>query len=348
MTLTRYLSRQLGARILAVLLGLLVLGLTLDLIENAAKVIELYRFAGLSRYVLLRAPLMLLELAPLGILAGAVLAFFALGARNELVVMRASGFSMLRLLLRLVPLALLLGVLLGQLSGWLAPVSERRLVSSFPGLFKSKSVAREFWLRDFTSVVRVGSAEPDGTRLSDISIFLLAPEGELTARIDARNAVFDASGWRLEDVVRQRAGEQPEALPGLVWDTRLTPPAILGNAYRPRLIDVREARQVLRGALPGGRGVPFYELQLWRAYAKVAVPAVMLVFAALAGFGLSRTGGRPALAALGFGGGAVFVLADGVFASLGEIGAMGAATAAFLAPAVFLAGGLWAIMVIEE
>jgi lipopolysaccharide export LptBFGC system permease protein LptF len=46
--------------------------------------------------------------------------------------------------------------------------------------------------------------------------------------------------------------------------------------------------------------------------------------------------------------GAVFVLTDGVLTSLGEVGAMGAALSAFLAPGLFFVIGLWSIVVIEE
>ena len=52
--------------------------------------------------------------------------------------------------------------------------------------------------------------------------------------------------------------------------------------------------------------------------------------------------------ALGLLSGAIFVLTDGVFSSLGEAGAMNAVLAAFLAPGLFFVIGLWSIVVIEE
>ncbi len=348
MIVSRYLSRRVGGYVLAVLAGLLALGVTIDLIEHAAEVIAAYGLPGLARYVVLRAPLVLLFIAPLGTLVGALLAFLGLAARSELLILRASGLSTLGLLVRLLPLALFLGLLHFGLVGHLAPATERMLVAGMPKLFKNQTVAHEFWLRDRRSVIRVGRALPDGTRLEDLSIFTLAPAGELTARIDAARAVFGPSGWRLEEVVRRRYGRAPERLAALEWETRLTPPAILGAAYRPQLIDLREARAVLRGALPGGRGVPFYEIHIWRSYAAGAVPMVMLIFAALASFGFARGGGRPWLAALGLGAGAVYVLTDGVLGSLGEVGAIGPKTAAFLAPGLFASLGIWSIMVVEE
>jgi lipopolysaccharide export LptBFGC system permease protein LptF len=52
--------------------------------------------------------------------------------------------------------------------------------------------------------------------------------------------------------------------------------------------------------------------------------------------------------ALGLVGGTVFILVDGVFGSLGEVGAMGPALAAFVAPVLFLLIGLWSVVVVEE
>ena len=130
--------------------------------------------------------------------------------------------------------------------------------------------------------------------------------------------------------------------------TSLTPASILAAARRPELVDAGEVRQVLAGVLPGGRGTPFYSVQLWRAYAAFVVPLVMFLFGAMASFGLSRSGGGVWHVALGLLCGAFFVLADGVFSSLGEAGAMNAVLSAFLAPGLFFAIGLWSIVVIEE
>jgi len=348
MTLGLYLSRQVGTRILAVLAGLLALGLSLDMLENSAEIIDNHGVVGLGEYALLRAPLIVVTILPLGVLFGAALAFFSLAVRNEMVVLRAAGYNTFKVLLLLVPLAVLLGLAMSQLASRIGPAAEQTLVTRFPDLFGSRAIEKEVWLRDWHAVIRVGRADADGATLGSVSIFETGAAGALTLRIDAKAAHFGPDGWRLEQVTLQRANEIVEKMSDMPWETRLTPAGILGAARRPELVDAGEVRQILSGALPGARGTPFYSVQLWRGYAAFIVPAVMFLFGAMASFGLNRSGGGIGRVALGLVCGALFVLIDGVFSSLGEVGAMNAVIAAFLAPALFFLIGLWSIVVIEE
>jgi len=349
MTLALYLSRQVGVRIVAVLAGLVALGLSLDMLENSTRILERYGVAGLGEYALLRAPMVLIMILPLGILFGAALAFLSLAARNEMVVLRTAGYNTTRVLLLLIPLAAVCGAAQSYLSGRLGPAAEQTLLEVFPDLFKTRAIEREIWLRDRNSVIRIGRTEADGATLGDISIFRIGADGKLMQRIDAVAAHYSSAGWRLETVTVQRPDTVKEKVAELPWLTRLSPAGILGAARRPELVDTGKVRQILAGALPGGgRGTPFYTVQLWRSYSAFVVPMVMFLFGAMASFGLSRSGGGARYVALGLAGGAVFVLIDGVFTSLGEAGAMGAIPAAFLAPGLFFVIGLWAIVVIEE
>ncbi len=348
MTLALYLSRQVATRILAVLAGLLALGLSLDLLENSTKIIDHHAMAGLGEYALLRAPLILITILPLGVLIGAALGFLSLAVRNEMVVLRAAGYNTLRALLMLVPLGVICGVAQNQLVSRIGPAAEQALAARFPDLFKSAAIEKEVWLRDWQAVIRIGRAEADGATLADISIFQTGARGELTQRIDAETARYAQDGWRLEQVTLQRPDETVQQVQDMPWTTRLTPAGILGAARQSDLVDASEVRKILSGALPGGRSKPFYSVQLWRGYAALIVPLVMILFGAMASFGLSRNGGGIGCVALGLSGGAAFILVDGVFSSLGEVGAMNAAVAAFLAPALFFVIGLWSIVVIEE
>lgn len=348
MTMGWYLTRLVGGRILGVLAGFVVLGLSLDLLETSAELIEDHGLAGLGEYALLRAPLVLLTVLPLGILVGAALAFLALAARSEMVVLRAAGLNTVRILLLLVPLMILCGVLQNQLAARFGPQAEQALVARFPGLFQGRAIEHEVWLRDWQAIIRIGGASADASVLRDVSIFETAPDGALLRRIDAATARYDGEAWRLEDITVRVVNSPPEELAVMRWRTRLTPAGVLGAARRPDLVSAEDVRRILAGERPGARGTPYYLVQLWRGYAAFLVPPVMVLFAAMASFGLARSGGGARYVALGLAGGALFVLADGVFTSLGQVGAMRAALAAFIAPAIFFVIGLWSIVVIEE
>jgi lipopolysaccharide export system permease protein len=347
MTMVLYLSRQVGFRIVAVLLCLVALGVTFDLIEASTEILEDYDAKALGIYALLRAPLFLVIILPLGILIGAALAFLTLALRNEIVVLRIAGVNTLRIFLMLVPLAAVCGVGQSYLIGELAPAAEAALNRRFPEMFKTQGIEHEVWLRDWRDIIRVGRGTADGTRLSDVSIYQIDPNGDLRQRIEARTARYSRDGWRLEGVTLQAANQPKREVAELPWETRLTPAGLIGVARRPELIDAGEARQILSGAVPGGRGVPYYSVQLWRSYSAALVPLVMILFGTLAGFRLSREGGGKYIV-LGISGGLSFIVFDGVLTSLGEVGAMGAVWAAFLAPGLFFVIGLWSVMVVEE
>lgn len=348
MRLGLYLTRLIGGRIAAVLAGFVLLGLSLDLLETSTRLIDEEGVDGLAFYALLRAPLILLTVLPLGVLVGAVIGFLALAARSEMVVLRAVGLSTVRIVAMLVPLVLLCGVAQNQLAARLGPAAEQMLVERFPALFESRAIEEEVWLRDWRAVIRIGGATADGATLRDVSIFELTPGGELARRIDAASARYAGEAWRLERVTLTLPNEAPVRLDSTAWPSRLTPAGILSAARRPELVAAEDVRRILAGERPGSRGTPYYLVQLWRGYAAFLVPAVMVLFSALAGFGLARSGGGTRFVALGVLGGAAFVLVDGVFTSLGQVGAMQAAPAAFIAPAIFLLIGLWSIVVIEE
>ena len=343
-----YLSRLLALRVLAVLAGILALALSFDLLENSVLIVANYGSSALAEYAALRAPLILLSVLPLGVLVGAALTFLTLAARNEMVMLRAAGYNTLRVILLLVPLAVLFGVAQNQLAAKVGPAADRMLVARFPALFKTVSIDREQWLRDWQAVIRVGRAEQGGTILTDVSVFETGPAGALERRIDAAGATYSGDGWELTDVTVQVRNGEPVEQPKFRLETRLTPGSILAAAHRSELVDIGEVREVLSGAVPGARSTAFYSIQLWKGYAAVITPLVMFLFGAMASFGLSRSGGGLRHVAIGLAGGALFVLVDGVFSSLGESGAMNVILAAFLAPTLFLIAGIWSIVVIEE
>jgi len=348
MTLAIYISKLVAARVLAVVLSFAALALGLDMLENSTEIVERYGSDQLGTYAMLRLPLILVAVLPISTLIGSALAFLTLAMRSEMTVMRGAGTNTLRMLAMLVPLALVFGVVQNVLASWAGPAAERSLAEQFPRVAEGRDLDRELWLRDWRAVIRIGRAEPGAVTLSDISIFELDDRGRLRFRVDADSARYEADGWQLEGVTRTGANLQPEALPGLQWKTRLTPAGILSVARRSELVDAGEVRDILAGTVPGGRGAPFYRVQLWRGYSAFLVPLVMFSFAALASFGLARSGGGTGHVALGLVGGFGFLLVDGVFDSLGEVGAMGPVLAAFVAPVLFLLVGIWSVVLVEE
>ena len=347
MKLRLYLARQMALTILGAGGVLMILALGLDLIDTATDLIESGGWRAVATYAILRLPLIGVTVLPIAVLTGGSIAFLALAARSELVVLRASGLNTLRLLLMLLPLSILLGIGYGLLSDRIAAIAERELVETFPNLVGTPT-DRTFWARAPEEIVRIGSASPQGRKLENVSIFALASDGTILTRTDAEEARYVGSGWNLlgKVMVTRLDGGRFEG--GDFWRTRLVPSDVVTLATRPEFIGANSAAAVLAGIAYGARGVSFYETRLWRAFAAAAVPAIMLTFAAAAGFGLSRAGGRTWLAVAGLAAGFLFIAADGFLLSLGASGTIDARVAVFTAPVLFGALGLWGIVLLEE
>jgi lipopolysaccharide export system permease protein len=343
-----YLTRIITVRILAVLIGIAALAVCLDLVENATDIISRHGAGRLFEYAMLRLPLIVLTVLPLCVLIGAVLGFLTLAMRSEMVVLRAAGLNTLRMLLLLAPLCLALGAVHNLLASWLAPAAEIAMSERFPSSSDARKLTREVWMRDWGAVIRVGGASDGATLISDVTIFELDDNGRLARRIDAAAAEFTGDGWLMQGV-RVRTGQPlPEELDRMLWQSRLTPSRIASAARRSEMVGAAEVREILSGEVPGGRGMPFYSMQLWNGYAAFLTPVVMLLFGSLAGFGLARSGGGARYVAISALGGSGFILLDGVFTSLGEVGAVPAVPAAFLAPALFMVLGIWTVVLAEE
>ena len=346
MTLGLYLSRIFAGRILAVAFVLVTLGVSLEVIQFADRLVEVGGAGALLTYARLSAPAMLATVLPLAILLGGLTGFLALGIRSELTVMRASGLSLFSLLRRLLPLAILLGaintVLVDRAPAW----SAAALGAAFGGIVDvpAPEAGDRVMSRSGDQVVAARLDRPDGTALAPVTIFALDEEGTVRGRLQAARADFSDGRWRLSEISRVgQAGGLAEE--DGIWRTRLTPADVRALASNGHVASAAEAAAALSGAAIATRSASYYRTRIWRARAAVAVPMVMILLSALAGFSMTRGGGL-GLAALGGGMGFGFVAFDGMVASLGQIGILPAPLAA-LGPTL-LAAGLGATVLLAK
>ncbi len=358
MTLLYYVSWVVGLRILFVAIGLAALALGLDLLNNGTDIIADPQTGSLSRYMILRAPLLTLNTIPVAFLIGPILAFLKMGADSELVILRASGMSPYRLVWAFVPLGILCGCLLYLLTDQIAPRLETMLITEFSNaedVRAARAQPGEVWIRSGFDVVRIGAVGGGDDRyergaiLSDVSIFKLDEQSVLNYWVDAREARFQDDGWLLFGVTERRPGQPvvdaPQSQP---WNTRLKPDFIAKLATASEAVDASTARQALSGLGLGPRGPAFYETRILRGYMTLALPFILFLFAVPVGWRGGRSGPGNRYAAIGILLGFCFLAADGLMASFGESEIVSPQIAAFAAPVAFTLIGFWLILVIVE
>jgi lipopolysaccharide export system permease protein len=347
--LTLYLTRVLAARIAAASVVLLALGLSLDLIKAADELVAVGGAGALVHYALLRAPAMGAQILPLGVLVGGLLAFLALGRRSELTVMRAAGQSVFRLLARLVPLAVALGLtqylLVDRGLAW----SERALADAFAGIADTPAPVEGSRVagRVGDAVVIGRMADRKGAEIAPLMVYALDENGQVTGRVEAERAVYRDGDWRLIDLVR--VGQTPASdEPDMLWRMALDPETVRALASGGATATAGEAAAALSGFLVPTRSIAYYQTRLARARAALVVPAVMLLCAAFASFKSARGPGGLGLVATGAVLGLGFVVVDGLLGSFGQIGLVPARAAAWVPPALFAIAAGWTLLMREE
>ncbi len=233
-----YVMRIAASAIALVAIALVALLSLFDFVERLGLVGQgSYNVANALDDMLLTAPSRLLEVAPIAMLLGSLVAFGTLVRNSELTAMRSLGVSEQRIIrsvmLLIVPATL---ILLATLE-FLIPPGERLAYAQRSAALASapQPADTSVWAhegRDYISVRQLGS----GDRAENVEIYEFAGDGTLASLIHADQAKFSANGdWALTGVVRttvhdgQFATDHPA---GLAWHAFLTP-SLLRSLFLP-------------------------------------------------------------------------------------------------------------------
>lgn len=295
MTLWRYILRGFLRATFGVFLVISLVVLLFSGVENLRK----YGDAGalpsdIAFITLLQSPEVLYQVFPLVLMLASLITFLGLARTSELVVMRASGISALRLLQVPVMAAVLIGVLFVAAVNPFVAASIRRGQSMEQDFSTSASSLLSFskegvWLRQADpggqTVIQAARTNSDGSILSRVHMHRFDTDGVLYARLDAPAARLTPGAWVLENAIEWQL--QPDgsfdvtsqseriSLPtGLTNDEILdsfAPPETVGFWDLPRFID-----QMEESGFSGLRHRLFFQTEL----AKPALYAAMVLIGA--------------------------------------------------------------------
>ncbi len=285
--LDRYIVREVGA--------IFLFGIALfTLILTVNHIFFLARFAAAEhlgvalvvRLLVLRVPYFLAFSLPMALLLGVLLTFGRLSDRNEVVAMRTSGISLVR-----VALPVLAGGLFVSLSGialneWVVPLAEDRYRTEFLSA-GSQSVAPPSYLlfreREGTRVTiyyarRVG---PGAETMEGLTANQF--EGDRLVRvIEAAQARYGPGGWELEDGTMHLL-DGPQLVQvrfrRIEAGIRRTPREILVGRKAPAEMTIQELRAYMGLLRRTGESVVEYLVYL---HSRLAIPTSSLIFALLA------------------------------------------------------------------
>ncbi len=290
----------------------------LEFVEQLASVGQgRYHVGDAVAYVLLTAPHRLLQVAPVSMLLGSLLALGLLDRNLELTAMRGLGFSENRIMGRIVRLAVPIVVVLFLLAEFVIPAAQRLAQERRSAALTSLTALRgddSFWAQGDGQYLSVQKFE-DGNIPRDIDIYAFDATGRLTSFIHADRADVGATGtWLLTGVIRKRTVEsatfETERLTSYSWHSFISAKQTQLLILPPESMPPIALYRYVRGLKQRHQQATRYEQELW---SKLSIPfsiAAMIMIAAPFAFAPPRAHNLGRQITIGAAIGIVFSLAQ--------------------------------------
>ncbi len=354
--LSIYLARLFLTRSFAVLAGLVLILMTLDLLQESADILEQpgNGDAQVWRYVGLRIPQLIQRFLPFSVLLGCIIALVNLNQHSEVVAMKAAGISAHQIIAPLMLASLFVAA--GSF------VFNERIVTRATASLKAwqaveygpappeAGVRENVWIEhhdDLIQVDRVIGRGP-GMLLQGITIHGRSG-GTLETITSAARGRYTGNGWLLENAssfhvgAGRRTTARTMTLPGDIEPVQFT----LANVD-PAEQDFGELQQSIDDLRRADRATSALEASLWHKISGPLSTILMPLLAAVAAFGLARSGQLLLRAVIGMFLGFTYFVADNFAIAMGNFGAYPPLLAAWGPFALFLLIGEAVLVRTEE
>ncbi len=343
-------------RSLAVLVGLVMILMMLDLLGESGKILAVpgNGEADLWRYVSLRVPVLISRFLPFSVLLGTLIAFAGLNQHSEVVAMKAAGISAHQLIAPLMVASLVLAGALFAFNETVVVNSSRAVEAwsdnDYEPVPPESGILTNVWLLhegDLLQARHVGGRGPDfhaeGVRLYDREV------GTLRRIIQAEHAQPQDGAWKLTNVrvydsTMNVVRLQPEmrALAGL------EPDQLRLAKVDPEKLDFWTLRERIAELEQAGRRSDAAKAGLWHKISGPLSTVLMPLLAATAAFGLARSGQVLLRASVGMALGFAYFVADNFSLAMGNVGAYPPLLAAWAPFILFLLVGETVLIRSEE
>jgi lipopolysaccharide export system permease protein len=356
-----YVLRQVLIWILTVLLVFASMELLIDFVAISRDVgarIDISP-AGVARLTLMKAPAMMLLLAPFMFLFGAMAAYVTLNRRSELTAMRAAGVSAWRFIFPAALIAFVCGVAATALVNPAASRLNARYEADRADMMKDYlpgAAPKEVWLREGQGnsqvVLHARSTAEGGAVIKGVSAFfyVLDPQGvpQFQRRVEAKEARFGPAGLTLVDVKSARPGGFEERSDSLTVPTQVRNASALLRSAGADQVSFWDLPQVISRAQAAGLTSTAYQIQLQQLIAAPILYVAMAVLAAAFSLRLMRLGGLAGMAGIGVAIGFGLYFFDALCGALGRSGVIPTYAAAWAPPVLALLSGLSLLCYTED
>ena len=353
-----YMVRLFLSRSFAVLVALILILMTLDLLGESGKILAVpgNGDAELWRYVGLRIPLLVQRFLPFSVLLGTLIAFVGLNQHSEVVAMKAAGLSAHQILAPLILASIGIAAVLFAFNETVVVKSGRVVTAWSDNDYKPvppvSGILSNIWILDGDDLVRAGIVVGRAPRLRVEHLRIYDRGGGVLQRvITAERAMPQpaANDWLLQDVRIYDANmDLVRRYPAMTGLTGVTPNQLTLAKVEPDELDYWTLKERIGELERAGR--PADEARAGLAH-KISGPlstVLMPLLAAVAAFGLARSGQVLMRAALGMALGFAYFVADNFSLAMGNAGAYPPLVAAWAPFFLFLLIGETVLFRTEE
>ena len=354
--LALYTVRLFLTRSLAVLVGLVLLLMTLDLLGESGKILAVPGNGDpeLWKYVSLRIPQLISRFLPFSVLLGTLIAFVGLNQNSEVVAMKAAGVSAHQMLAPIV-LASMVIALLSFAFNETVVVKSARVVNAwsdndYKPIPPETGVLTNVWVKhgnDQVHAGRIGGIGP-AFHANDLAVYELN-NGELQRIINAQRAEPVGTAWQLDNVTIYDSSmnllsksSRMLGLQGLALE-QLTIAKV-----EPDETGFFELKDKIAAMNRAGKPTAAVEAGLWHKISGPLSCVLMPLLAAIAAFGLARSGQVLIRAVTGMALGFAYFVADNFSLAMGGAGVYPPLIAAWAPFLLFLLIGESVLIQSEE
>jgi lipopolysaccharide export system permease protein len=324
-----YMARLFVVRSFAVLFALVLVLMTLDLLGNSGDILahpgngdsELWRYVGL------RVPQLIARFLPFSVLLGTLITLVALNQHSEIITMKAAGISAHQIIAPLILAGLFIAALNFVFNERVVTRANQALSSweaveygPIPPKTQVQNDVRVQHGEDLIFIRQV-AGEGDAVRLSGITIYDRTG-GTMRRILTADTGSRVSAGWEMRNVTLFTVETGQLARMGRV---------VLGESIRPDQFtlagvdadeqDFWELRRSIEALAAVGRPTASLEASLWHKISGPLSTVLMPLLAAIAAFGLARSGQLFIRAVIGMALGFAYFVADNFALAMGNFGA---------------------------
>ena len=343
-------------RSLAVLVALVLILMTLDLLGESGKILGVpgNGDAELWRYVGLRLPLLVARFLPFSILLGTLIAFAGLNQHSEVIAMKAAGISAHQILAPLIVASLGVAALAFAFNETVVVKSARAVTAwsdnDYRPIPRESGILSNIWLLDGEDMLRARYVGGKGAAFHAERLTIYDREGGALRRvIDAERGRPVGDSWLLEgvrvyDSDRNLISVQRQ-MTGL---NGIDAEQLTLAKVDPEELDYFTLKQRIAQLERAGRSTDAARAGLLHKISGPLSTLLMPLLAAVAAFGLARSGQVLLRACVGMALGFAYFVADNFSLAMGTAGVYPPALAAWAPFFLFLLIGETVLIQSEE